>query len=235
MQKLIVVTVVAAGVSLLSGCSDVNVDTPTGPSAIPTTFQFDASSDAATTETQSRPVAGFTEVSLTGAARLFIEQTGTESLTVEAEAHVMPHVTSEVRDGRLILTTVGEFSTDRFIEYRLTVRDLSAISVSGVAHAEATRLDTDFLRVHVEGMARLTASGRADRQQVSVIGLSRYEAGELSSRDVRIEATGSGSALVRVSERLDATVSGFGRVEYIGNPIVTTHIAGSGTVRPASS
>jgi hypothetical protein len=235
MQKLIMVVAAVAGVGLLSGCSDVNIDTPTGPSGMPTMSQFDAPTDSGTVATQSREVSGFTEVSVVGAARLFIEQTGTESLTVEAEAHVLPHVTTEVRDGQLILTTTGEFSTDRFIEYRLTVRDLSAISVSGVAVVEATHVDTQFLRIHLEGMARLTASGHADRQQASVIGLSRYEAAELSSRDVRVEASGNGSALVRASERLEVTVSGFGRVEYLGNPIVTTHVSGSGSVRPAGS
>ena len=50
--------------------------------------------------TQSRPVSEFTEVELLGDAELTIEQTGTESLTMEAEDTILPVLRSQIANGR---------------------------------------------------------------------------------------------------------------------------------------
>jgi hypothetical protein len=55
-------------------------------------------------ESESRDVSGFDEVDLRGVGNLSIRQTGSESLSVEAEDNVLPKITTEVVNGRLILS-----------------------------------------------------------------------------------------------------------------------------------
>ncbi len=57
-----------------------------------------------TVASQVRNVRNFHAISLHTSGRLIIEETGTESLTIEAEDNLLPYLTSEVRDHRLILS-----------------------------------------------------------------------------------------------------------------------------------
>src|SRR5262249_20664375 len=60
-------------------------------------------------QTISRPVAGFTQISLEGQGALTIQQTGTDSLTIEADDNILPLLTSEVSNDRLTLGTKYNF------------------------------------------------------------------------------------------------------------------------------
>ena len=51
--------------------------------------------------TESREVSGFTGVELASIGDLRIEQTGTESLTIEADADILPQLVSSVSGGIL--------------------------------------------------------------------------------------------------------------------------------------
>ena len=64
---------------------------------------------------------------------------------------------------------------------------------------------------------------------MNLSGAGNYNARNLQSRIARIDLTGLGSIVVRVSERLEANVTGPGAVEYYGDPEVT--VSGGGTVR----
>jgi hypothetical protein len=84
-------------------------------------------------ESESRDVRGFDEVELRGVGNLSVRQTGSESLTVEAEEGILPDIRTEVEDGRLILSPEPGTSVDtnRPINYELTVEDLHALRVTG--------------------------------------------------------------------------------------------------------
>ncbi len=79
--------------------------------------------------TESRTVSGFAGVSLRGVARITIEQTGEETLTITAEDNVLPVLISEVRDGRLFLGPEENtsFELHEEIVYHVHVRNLSSI------------------------------------------------------------------------------------------------------------
>jgi putative autotransporter adhesin-like protein len=201
---------------------------------------------------ESRDVGDFTEVVLSGVGQLHIAQTGSESLTIEAEDNIVPLLTSEVRGQRLVLGTEpgAHFSPKRPIRYTLTVKDLSAIRISGAGNVDVPALGTASLRLELSGAGNLTVTGlAADSLDVSLSGAgSATCAGEVRSQDVRISGAGSyhgddlasvnaravisgtGSAQLRVSEQLDARVSGVGSIVYSGNPTLRKSISGVGHV-----
>jgi hypothetical protein len=162
--------------------------------------------------TESRAVSDFSAISLSGAGRLVIEQTGEETLTITAEHNILPYLTSEVHHGRLTLGTRPNtnLSPSREIEYRLTVRDLSEIEVSGGAAVEATGIDTPFFAVAISGAASVYLEGWAERQDVAISGAASYQARNLESREVTISVSGVAVAVVNASDYLEAHVSGAG-------------------------
>jgi hypothetical protein len=181
---------------------------------------------------ESRNVSGFEEVELQGVGNLSIQQTGSESLTVEAEEDVLPKIRSEVENDRLIIGLKPDTSvlTTEPINYRLTVKDLSALKVSGSGNVDAEDISTDELAVTTSGAGNVKINGKANSQQVTILGSGDYRAGDLESKEVKVDVRGSGSAIVNVSDELNAEVSGSGSVEYKGDPTVNQYVSGAGRV-----
>ena len=56
----------------------------------------------------------------------------------------------------------------------------------------------------------------------------RYQAEQLTSKTVKAQISGSGTANVLATDMLDVKISGSGSLTYTGNPQVTQEISGSG-------
>ena len=180
---------------------------------------------------ESRNVSGFDAVELRGVGNLSIEQTGSESLTVEAEEDVIPKLTTKVVNNRLIIGPESNtIHTTGPINYKLTVKDLNALKVLGSASVESEGLSTDRLAVTISGAGNVRMDGKADQQEINILGSGTYRAEDLQSKEVKINIAGSGSAIVNVSEELDVGISGVGSVEYIGHPAVKQDVSGAGRV-----
>jgi Putative auto-transporter adhesin, head GIN domain len=201
---------------------------------------------------EQRDVGDFSEVLLSGVGNLHITQTGSESLTIEAEDNILPLLTSEVVGHTLRLGTEpgAHFSPKRPIRYTLTVKDLSAIRISGAGNAEIPALGTPKLQLELSGAGNLTVAGlAAESLELSLSGAgSTTCSGEVRSQDIRISGAGSyhgedlasstaqavisgtGSAHLTVSEQLDARISGVGSINYKGDPTVRKSVSGVGRV-----
>ncbi len=192
----------------------------------------DATDGSASVASEPRDVNGFDEVELNGVGSLSIRQTGSESLTVEAEEDVLTKIRTEVVDERLIIGPEPNTNirTTEPINYKLTVEDLHALGLSGSGDIDAEAINTDTLKIDVGGSGAIKTSGTADSQEIEVSGSGDYQAEDLESKQAEIDVKGSGSAIVNVSDTLDAKVSGAGSVEYIGNPTVEKEVSGAGRV-----
>lgn len=206
-----------------------------------------------TIKSESRPVSGITEVLLSTVGTLTIEQTGTESLTVEGDDNIVPLIATTVLNNRLEIghpAGTQNFTLTKPLTYHLTVKDLSTIAVSssgsinspGFKTARLTldssgsgqmRLDglaVEGLTVAISGSGTTTLAGTTPTQTVNISGSGEYSAADLASTGANVTITGSGNATVRVSKALTANVSGSGTVTYIGNPTVQQQMSGSGHI-----
>ena len=159
-----------------------------------------------------------------------IEQGETESLTIEADDNVLPVLTSEVNDSVLELGTKPRTTvrTRNPIRYRVTLKDLTSIELSGSGSVSGADLQVNALRVDISGSGTMNLAGAADQQEVEVSGSGRYGAAELLSRSVTIEISGSGNATVAASDQLRVEISGSGTVTYSGDPRSTSRSAAPG-------
>jgi hypothetical protein len=183
--------------------------------------------------TEPRNVSGFTAVSLDGSGRLVIEQTGTESLTVTADDNLMPYIESDVSGKTL---TLGEksgtnISPSKDVVFKLTVKSLENLDISGSGAADVKGLQGQALKIDISGSGEVSADGAADDLNIGISGSGRYRGDRFRSKRARVDISGSGNALLAVSEKLDANVSGSGSIEYVGDPQVHQDISGSGSVR----
>ncbi len=184
------------------------------------------------TRTESRSVSGFTKVELAGSGDVNIDQTGSESLTIEAGDKVLPNLTSDVVGDTLVLGTKrgAVLSPGGRISYHLTVKDLTGLTVSGSGEVTAPKITSDTLSSDISGSGTITIGGSAPEQQLTISGSGSYEAGDLAGKTLRAEISGSGNAAVSVSDAIDVTISGSGSLTYAGDPTVQKDISGSGSI-----
>jgi Putative auto-transporter adhesin, head GIN domain len=181
---------------------------------------------------ESRNVSGFTKIDLTGAGEVTIDQNGTEALTIEAEDNLMPKVTSEVVDGTLRLGERSNLiSLTKPVKYRVSVKDLTGLMISGSGTVTAAKITSSRLAVDINGSGRVTAGGTVENQDLMISGSGDYQAKDLQTKITTVKISGSGDAAVSVSDSLDIQMSGSGKLTYYGNPPqVTQQISGSGRV-----
>ena len=188
-----------------------------------------------TVKTETRPVETFTAVRLSSSANVVIERTGTESLTVSGDDNLVSLFISEVRDGTLYLSFAkGKSFEGKTPTYRITMKDMRTLTVSGSGDIEASKIEGDALSVSVSGSGDIRLAGQVGELTVAVAGSGGVEATKLNAKRARITVSGSGNAAVNVSDELDAKISGSGDISYLGSPKVTKNVSGSGTIKPKS-
>jgi hypothetical protein len=160
------------------------------------------------------------------------DQTGSESLTIEAGDKVLPNLSSDVVGNTLVLGPKrgAVLPPGARISYRLSVKDLTGLTVSGSGEVAAPKITTDALTSDISGSGTITVGGSAPEQQLKISGSGSYEAGGLAGQTLRADISGSGHAVVSVSDTLEVSISGSGSLTYSGDPTVHKDISGSGSV-----
>jgi hypothetical protein len=186
---------------------------------------------------EPRSVNGFSAVTLNGVGKLIIEQTGTESLTVTADDNIVPLLTSEVRDGVLVLDVKPNtcITQAQELTYRVTVADVRAVTLGGAGDVDLQQISVDALDVAINGTGQVTAAGSVDQLAVVLAGTGAFQGENLASRIANARIDGSGSIIVQASDALNAVIAGVGTIEYIGDPQVTQLITGIGAISKRSA
>ncbi len=204
---------------------------------------------------ETRPVSGFNRVEVTNQGDLEIKISDDEKLVVTAEANLLPHISSDVRIGSLVIGTSPRGVSLRPTEpirYTLYIKSLEGAqtSSSGDIHAdllESTRfsirttssgdiqigtLRADELTVALSSSGDVSiADGSVDLLHLSLSSSGDYDGEGLSSRAADVSISSSGNATVRVAERLDAKLSSSGNLRYLGDPQVHSRVTSSGDLR----
>jgi hypothetical protein len=204
---------------------------------------------------ETRPVSGVTGVVRDGVGRLFVRQGGAESLLIRTEENILPFITTDQQGGSLVVgfeDGTSYHGQSSAIEFHLTVVNLDSVELSGAGNVTASSFTADRLSVVHTGVGSIRLSdlnanrlelthsglgtvelGGAVQQQTMLLGgMGQCDARDLASAEADVTILGTGSATVRVSDRLDARIDGSGSVYYIGDPVVQRTGHGSGSVEP---
>ncbi len=228
---------------------------------IAATLACDAPFDVSTIQgsgnvvTEEREVSDFDKVAMSGFGRVIITQGNSESLTIETDDNLMQYLETKVRGGTLELSLSDDaerkiLDPSDSIIYRLSVIDLTALTMSGAGSFEVQELEADRfeltlsgaggvkidsltatnLVVTVSGAGSLEMAGQVETQEVTLSGFGSYNASDLESQDATVSIGGAGSATVWAHDTLDIGIGGAGDVDYYGNPSVTQDVNGAGSI-----
>lgn len=203
-------------------------------------------------DTVKKNLPGFSEIQLSGTGRIIILQGNKTSIEITSDDNIVKRISATVSNDALKIRKRGSetLHPTHGIEYRIFLKELNSISISGSGDIVCKRLETDKLKIDASGSAgidmNLTAdtleldisgatnskfTGKVRIQSVDISGAGKYDAAKLLSREARISISGSSDARVHALEKLDVDISGSGAVAYSGNPKITQSISGVGKIR----
>ena len=190
---------------------------------------------------------------MSGMGNLYITQSEGHSLVIEAEDNILPVISTSVKNGVLIIDMSGRcIRNTKPINIYVSMKEVIKLSVSGSGNITGkNQIISDDLEVRVSGSGksnlRVSAkqlksfisgsgsahfTGTAVSHTVEISGSGDIKAYGLKTETSTIEISGSGKSDVYVSKELNVKISGFGTVNYKGNPArVNQEISGSGKLK----
>jgi hypothetical protein len=204
---------------------------------------------------ESREVSDFEKIILNGMGNITLTQGETESLKIEAEDNILSEIESDVSGSTLTLGFTESSWRKNIIptepvNYTLTVKDLSAITVNGAFYLKMEELETsefkltingagsfdfgaingDQFKVQLNGSANVATAGEVTEQIITFDGAGTYDGGDLETSITEVSFNGLGNATVWVKDTLDITINGGGNLDYYGSPSVVQDINGAGEI-----
>lgn len=203
----------------------------------------------------------FSQLVFDVAGEVFIEQGDECTLRIEGDQEHLSKIVTNVTEETLSLTFQSSQETfkklkwigeESQVQYFVTLKSLSALTLSGAGNIHADQLFGENLSIHhsgegrlifdglnyqkiqisFEGLGEISLQGEVQSQDVDLSGLGFYNAQDLKSQEANVNVSGAGTAKVWVEKNLNATLTGAGSIHYKGMPAVEKSITGLGNVKP---
>jgi len=205
---------------------------------------------------RSFQVEDFTELDIGGFFTVVFNQSDEIAVYVEMQENLFDYHDVSVRRGTLLIRPTRNNRVGiEFGDYRPRVYIhapyLTSINFSGSVRTEnwdtiqtqalsvvtsgfvgfSAPLEVSNLSIDTSGSSTIELWGNATDVNITASGLVNIMASDLQTTDVAIDGSGSTRAELSASSSIDATLSGFANIRYIGNPTITQNISGSGSIR----
>lgn len=184
---------------------------------------------------EARDVSGFDAIELNGTAQLDVHVGESANVTIRGQARVIQDTSMEVQAGTLQIRTsrkaLGWNLKNGRVTIVVSVPHLKSLRLQGGNDVRLTGFSGGASRIHVEGAARVQASGKLDELHVDMQGAGVADLSDLAVQDARVTVEGVGQVIVNAQDSLDATMNGIGAIFYEGSPhSVNTRMNGIGTI-----
>ncbi len=205
---------------------------------------------------ETKDANGARQVTLDGMGTIVLKQGNKESLTIEAEDNIIPHIQSKLEGDKLSISYDTNTPTPtKDVKFYLTVKDINSIIISGAGKIQSEGFKTKTMRismdgagngdlaglnlekltVNIAGAGKMILDGKCTEQTITISGAGNYDAKDLATETTTINIDGAGKGTVNAAKVLNAIISGAGNLNYLGSPQVNQQISGGGSVRQITS
>ncbi|MDN5216519.1 head GIN domain-containing protein [Fulvivirgaceae bacterium BMA12] len=201
---------------------------------------------------QNIDVSDFSEINVSGFYEVTLTPGASEEVIIETDENLFDFIEVYVRQNRLVISSKESLKSDFGIKVNVIYNNLESISSSGasiiktdgtlkapdveIAMSGAGLIEMDVeckvLSLNLSGAGMIKLSGRTHKQFLDLSGAGSVDAYAFRSDECSVGVSGVGAAKVYVNDRLNATVSGIGGIQYRGNPSeVHQDVSGVGKVK----
>ena len=146
--------------------------------------------------TQTRTVPSFGAIDLTGSSSVRVHVGPRQTVVINADDNLIDRVTTEVRDGVLVVSERGSFSTNSPLSVDVTVPTLTAVGLIGSGTINVVGVTARTFTAELPGSGLLTVSGTTDQLDATLAGSGNMHLGKLTARSVTATVPGSGTRRV---------------------------------------
>ncbi|MDX6710164.1 MAG: hypothetical protein QOH96_1180 [Blastocatellia bacterium] len=173
----------------------------------------------------------FNAVEVTGAYDVKIVSGTKGDIQIESDDNILPLIKTEVKDGRLVVSSNEKFSTGKSPTVSIVAANIQDVSGTGASNFEISGIRNASLKLTGTGASKFQCAGETNKLTVDVSGAGSVDARELHAKDAIVKTNGASSVTVFATETLDANVNGVGSVDYYGNPkVVNKKVDGMGSL-----
>ncbi|WP_162426049.1 head GIN domain-containing protein [Pontibacter pudoricolor] len=203
-----------------------------------------------TIETRVLNLEPFTRIEANGDFKVYLTQGPNQKVEVKGEPNILSQLETSISNNTWKITHRECVRRSDDVEVYITIPEVESLYLNGSGHIEGqnTITATDLpvavngsgrivldvmankIITQVTGSGKVVLQGEAPVQTIDISGSGRAEAFNLSSENVRVNISGSGTGEVTALDLLDVTISGSGNLYYKGNPAISQNISGSGKV-----
>ncbi len=156
-----------------------------------------------------------------------------QTISVSADANILSLISTDVRNGRLFVSTRKPICTSQTLIIDIAVENIASVTSGGANDIRIADLHNLSLEVILGGAGDLHAYGHTGDLSASILGASNIRALDLQAERVTVSISGAGDAEVYASRSLRAVISGAGDVRYAGEPeSVDKQVTGWGEIAP---
>lgn len=188
---------------------------------------------------ETRNLSDFTEISFAGAGNIYLQEGNSSSIKIEVIKGIpLDEVITEIKGTQLKIYFKKDNYKNAEVNLWITYENIEKVALSGGGniYGENTiqaqnlelalsgggnielAVDVNNLEVELSGAGNIDLDGTANLQDLELSGAGNIKAYDLNSQETKVEISGVGNAEVKVSEKLEADVSGIGKVYYKGDP-----------------
>ena len=182
--------------------------------------------------TEDRPVESFTRIRNDSLADVHVTIDSPPSLSVTIDDNLVEMVTTEVRDGMLVVDTDGNFFNTGGMSVNVSVPSLDSAETTSSGDIQIIGLKGTAFTATVSGSGDLIASGEVDSIDASNGGSGTLNLSKLQARTAKATLTKSGDLQINAAESLEAKSSGSGDLKYSGTPTLDSKSTGHGKIMP---
>jgi len=206
-----------------------------------------------TATTQDRKAGNFNEIYTHGSFNVEITDAETNSVKVEAQPNLQEYIEVENNGSELHIRNKKGYDLrpDKEIVIYISAPSLKGVFLSGSGNIKSTNqikgsdkfdlkssgsgnisldIETTSMDASISGSGNITLKGKTNDLDGKISGSGNIRAKEMQSANTSVKISGSGSAEVVATQKLDTKIAGSGDVKYWGDASVDSKVQGSGSV-----
>lgn len=199
---------------LLSACASSITDQPTSESSV---------------------IKDFESVVINTPGTVEIYHGTTESLDISGDPDLISSITTTVTDKTLIISSEQEIPVNSQITYKLSVKDLSSLTLNSFGVVKIPVFDVDILELTVNGQGRMDLGNIAvENLKLVIMGSGNISADSINSNSLTVTSKDTGSVAIESGQTTDLLLD-FGSGPFLGSDFkstnATVNLTGSGLLQ----
>lgn len=168
---------------------------------------------------------------LNGVGDIQVKQGPKQSIHIEASDYLLNRIKTERINGKLVISFKNHTKIRSKVRFYITLPEINKLEIDGSGNIRVlTPLNSRNVTCSISGAGRIELRGKCDNLDCSIDGLGTIAAFKLKAKNCKATVDGAGTCEVFVTDYLDASIDGVGKVIFDGDPEVRHNVDGIGCI-----